>query len=382
MVGCLVNRRVDVLIVGAGISGSALKGLLDVYGLSALIIERGCRHSRAGYVQSIWEGAEKTFAKLEVSERFYELSNEFSGSVLLDRKGAVLSRSASRPSTAPSFPRFIERPILLDLLRANFFDNILFGVSIVKIAQSSENVLVEISNGEIIEAGFVVGCDGVHSVTRGLLFRGQHVKDRGQIFQGGLINARSSNFEGAAVEMLSQSGLAGIYPASEERIGYYISSRVNLQSDCTSPPEDSDWQSSFKNFLSFVIPYEVSSVLIDESYTGSVHNVFLLKWFKGRCILIGDSAHALLPTSGMGATLALQDAYSLAVILRNIIQKERGRAISAPLSWKFTCFQLKSFWRVFPHFIRSEINNFLINLAGSKAVFVRDFFIRAFRALG
>lgn len=377
-----MNRRVDVLIVGAGVSGSALKGLLDAYGLSALIIERGCRHSRAGYVQSIWGEAENTFAMLEVSERFHELSKEFSGSVLLDRKGAVLSRSTSRLSTGRSFPRFIERPKLLDLLQGKFLDNILFGVSIVKIEQSRDKVFAEISNGEIIEAGFVVGCDGVHSVTRGLLFRGQHVKDRRQIFQGGLIAARTSNFEGAAVEMLSQFGLAGIYPASGDRIGFYISSRLNLQSDNTISPGNSDWESLLKRFLSFAIPCGVSSVSVGESYTGRVHNVFLLKWFKGRCILIGDSAHALLPTSGMGATLALQDAYSLAGILRKIIEQERSGSMTAPLSWKLISFQFSSARKVVPHFIKSEINNFLINLSKPKAVLVRDFLIKAFRAIG
>lgn len=33
-------------------------------------------------------------------------------------------------------------------------------------------------------------------------------------------------------------------------------------------------------------------------------------WVSGRCILIGDAAHAMLPTQGQGASQAVEDAVS------------------------------------------------------------------------
>lgn len=38
---------------------------------------------------------------------------------------------------------------------------------------------------------------------------------------------------------------------------------------------------------------------------------------NGRVVQIGDAAHTFLPTSASGATMALEDAYSLAACLQN-----------------------------------------------------------------
>lgn len=40
------------------------------------------------------------------------------------------------------------------------------------------------------------------------------------------------------------------------------------------------------------------------------------RWSKGRVVIIGDAAHALGPTSGQGANLAIEDAFALACCLK------------------------------------------------------------------
>jgi 2-polyprenyl-6-methoxyphenol hydroxylase-like FAD-dependent oxidoreductase len=50
-------------------------------------------------------------------------------------------------------------------------------------------------------------------------------------------------------------------------------------------------------------------------------NVFeiamLPRWHRGRVVLVGDAAHAVSPSAGQGASLALEDAMTLAMQLRD-----------------------------------------------------------------
>lgn len=41
-------------------------------------------------------------------------------------------------------------------------------------------------------------------------------------------------------------------------------------------------------------------------------------WVNGRCILVGDAAHSMLPHQGQGASQAFEDAEALGFVLRSV----------------------------------------------------------------
>jgi salicylate hydroxylase len=41
----------------------------------------------------------------------------------------------------------------------------------------------------------------------------------------------------------------------------------------------------------------------------------LLRWYRGRVVLVGDSAHGMLPHHGQGANTSIEDAFALAGLL-------------------------------------------------------------------
>jgi salicylate hydroxylase len=41
----------------------------------------------------------------------------------------------------------------------------------------------------------------------------------------------------------------------------------------------------------------------------------LLHWYRGRVVLLGDAAHAMLPHHGQGANTTVEDAFTLAALL-------------------------------------------------------------------
>lgn len=48
----------------------------------------------------------------------------------------------------------------------------------------------------------------------------------------------------------------------------------------------------------------------------------LASWIRGRTCLLGDAAHAMLPTLGQGAAQAVEDAISLATLLPYGVRRE------------------------------------------------------------
>jgi salicylate hydroxylase len=53
-----------------------------------------------------------------------------------------------------------------------------------------------------------------------------------------------------------------------------------------------------------------------QSALGSVLSRPLQIWLRGRVVLIGDSAHGMLPHHGQGANLTIEDEITLAVLLQ------------------------------------------------------------------
>ena len=51
-------------------------------------------------------------------------------------------------------------------------------------------------------------------------------------------------------------------------------------------------------------------------YSGVLNQVTIRKWYKGRVLLAGDATHAMIPATGMGASMGLVDAGTIAELLR------------------------------------------------------------------
>ncbi|HEX5878592.1 MAG TPA: FAD-dependent monooxygenase [Actinomycetota bacterium] len=63
------------------------------------------------------------------------------------------------------------------------------------------------------------------------------------------------------------------------------------------------------------------------SKASSIHSIpHLPRWHRGRMVVIGDAAHAPTPTSGQGASLAVEDAVVLAKCLRDLPDPQQAFA--------------------------------------------------------
>ena len=58
-------------------------------------------------------------------------------------------------------------------------------------------------------------------------------------------------------------------------------------------------------------------------------------WHFGRVILIGDAAHAMLPTQGQGASQAIEDAEALGTLFSEIEERPSGEKVATILKQVF-----------------------------------------------
>lgn len=60
-------------------------------------------------------------------------------------------------------------------------------------------------------------------------------------------------------------------------------------------------------------------------------------WTRGRVFLIGDAAHAMLPTQGQGASQAVEDAEALGAFFKDLRERPSGEKVETILGQIFKC---------------------------------------------
>jgi 2-polyprenyl-6-methoxyphenol hydroxylase-like FAD-dependent oxidoreductase len=180
--------------------------------------------------------------------------------------------------------------------------------------QNEKEVRVRFSNGEEATFDFVAGCDGIHSQTRQLLFGNIPLEDTGWAGWAWWIDPKLTSSD-TIQEYWGGSHFLGIYPAKDKTCCFsafpFPKGRVD---DAETRPERI--QSAFGNFGG-VVP----NILETLPGAGQINftrfaDIKLEKWHKGRVLLLGDAGQGILPTAGIGATMAMESAAVLADELR------------------------------------------------------------------
>ncbi|KAF4921889.1 FAD-dependent monooxygenase mdpD [Colletotrichum fructicola] len=214
-----------------------------------------------------------------------------------------------------------------------------FSMEVDKYLESPNRGAVVLSNGVRIEADLIVAADGVGSKSWDLV---RNIKD--QAVSSGYSVSRSNFPASPALEnspVLADEfqksptrGCAFMGPdthivmsKSRHRLGFLMTHKDPGNLPDTVP-------------ISTVLPYvegwsPVVTELIKAVPDGVVYD-WKLRWRDpqpgwvsplGRLVQIGDAAHAFLPTSGYGASMAMEDAHSLVECLSHVEQQDIALAL-------------------------------------------------------
>jgi 2-polyprenyl-6-methoxyphenol hydroxylase-like FAD-dependent oxidoreductase len=365
------NRHLHALIAGGGLSGLAVAHGLLQDGHTVEVYERDADLNRKqGYYLHMNPFGGEALRRLLPADLF-ELYLETSRKTYPRRESVVLNDQfqelSSQPHLGPSNDgdrphTGVHRRTLRQILTARLGDALRVGVAITGYAEDGEGVTVNLSDGTTARGDVLVGADGIRSVVRGQRLpevplvptgvEGIGVYGRTPLtpelraimpddLMSGVVIAvdrQGSRLLVAAFDPRQPADEAArvIAPDVElDPVPPYVMVSCSVSPDTVVPPSR-EWTDETPGLMRESMLRAVhgwhptAAALVGGMELDSIFMIpfgFLIpaeSWEPSRVTLVGDSAHAMLPTIGMGANLSLRDAQVLVEQLGRAARGEVG----------------------------------------------------------
>lgn len=303
-----------VLIVGGGVAGLTLAAQLARQGREPVVVERAASYGEHGFSVSLYPhgsavlhgiGAYGGLAAEGVEMKRYEIG---------DGRGRVLRRvDFARLLAAYGPTYFTTHADLIELLRRAGGGRVelRMGTTVSAIEAAGSEVEAMLSDGSTERFDLLVGCDGIGSATRELLFGPQPQFDSGWV--GWTWWAEEGAFPAETVrEHWLAGALFGAYP-TPGRTMCIVAVPVRV-ADPDGGLAEGELLGRLRGALGELgATPEVGGALAEASdlWPWRLRDVRSRRLVKGRVALCGDAGTAFLPTAGVGASVALRCAAAL-----------------------------------------------------------------------
>ncbi|MGH3641453.1 MAG: FAD-dependent oxidoreductase [Mycobacterium sp.] len=306
-------KHTDVLIVGAGPTGLTLAASLLLKGVGVTLVDRqseGANTSRAAGVNA---RTLEVLEVLDVTRRLLKEGIEAPRFVIRDGARVLLQIDFSGLTTDYPFtllcPQSTTERLLLDRVRELGGDVIRPKV-LTTITQGADGVTATFTDGDTVQARYLVGADGMHSTVR---------EQAGIGFSGG---AYEHSF------VLADAQLSGDAPTDEVRLFWasegltVVAPLPNGTFRVVAPVDDAPEQPSAEFVQGLLDSRGPGGITVTEVAWGSrfrIHHRVADTYRAGRILLAGDAAHVHSPAGGQGMNLGIQDAVVLADTLAAVL---------------------------------------------------------------
>lgn len=236
------------------------------------------------------------------------------------RLGLADQSSTIKDFGAPSIT--ILRSALLANLIEQARDNgvqITFDCRVVAVGQSGSTATFTLAEGASLETDVLIAADGLRSTVRGLAFPEYPAPSfTGLVGTGGLVEANEVAPTNGIMRMtFGDNAFFGYIKEGTKPVYWFNSYSAEESGDgkVTNPTSYAKELRAMHNFD----PEPNSAILGHVNSIDRNYPVFdmpaLPVWSQGRVVLLGDSAHAVGPHAGQGASMAIEDALVLAACL-------------------------------------------------------------------
>jgi 2-polyprenyl-6-methoxyphenol hydroxylase-like FAD-dependent oxidoreductase len=369
------------VIVGGGIAGPVLGMFLRRVGVEAVICEaRGAEALNEGAYLGIAPNGMNVLGALGLADTMGSLGWVSQGFFFVNARGRPLGGIDQRDDVAQygqpmvMIKRGVLNGALLDAARRDGVE-VCASARVAHIACEDSHVEVLCEDGRRVRGDFVVGCDGVGSRTRELLFADLPAP----LFTGILDLA---GFTRVLPDDPLTPGVNTMVFGKRAFFGAYVTPQGELwwfhNGGAREPLRGLDAEAARARLLEEHAddpPWIRAAIARTEVVLGPWPQYVmpeLSRWHDARVCLIGDAAHATSPSGGLGASLALEDAMVLARKLRDADHPAQA----------FAAFERERRPRVAEIVEQSMRNSRGKVNAGPVAAWLRDHMLATFLKLG
>jgi 2-polyprenyl-6-methoxyphenol hydroxylase-like FAD-dependent oxidoreductase len=317
----------SALVIGAGIAGPVTALALRKAGIEATVYEvhPGTADGLGGTLTVAPNGLDALRA-IGADAAVHAVGQPMERTVMADARGRTLAEFGGLPGLPPS--RAMWRS---DLCRALHDHAAAEGIRIehgrrlTGIEETPAGITARFADGGAASADVLVGADGIRSTVRALV--DPEAPGPGH------------------VPLLNFGGAADIAVRARPGTTYFVFGRRAFLGYWLEPDGRTAWfgnlpeQTPMTSADARAVPAADWLCRLREAYAGDVPGRELLertgpdelcafgsveimpaapRWHRGRTVLVGDAAHAPSPSSGQGASLAMESAVELARCLRDI----------------------------------------------------------------
>lgn len=310
-----------VLISGAGIAGTTLAYWLHRYGFETTVVEKASAPRSGGYPIDVRGTAVEVIERMGILPRLQDAHVDSRRLTFLDPDGGRVASVPPHDLAGSVDGRDLE--VARGDLTAALYETIrddaefVFDDAVDTLDQTGQGVDITFRCGARRTFDLVIGADGAHSRTRGLLFGPEERFHRDLGYRFAVFTMPNTFALSRELLMWTAPGKAvALYATGgkdDELHAFLNLHRQEPLAAFADPRSRVDLVAEAFAGAGWEVPGVIDAMRgADDLFCDTVGQIHMPDWSSGRVALVGDAAYAPSFLTGQGSSLALVGAYTLA----------------------------------------------------------------------